>query len=50
MPWIVDRRLCRLAVNQLTILRLVCAFMTGTTAWVNRNVPERLKSISLCHR
>jgi hypothetical protein len=22
--------------------------MTGTTAWVNRNVPDRLKSISLC--
>src|SRR4051794_24360007 len=33
---------------RLTIAPRRCSFIAGTTSWVNRNVPDRLKSISFC--
>src|SRR6185436_8505367 len=35
--------------EMLTILPARWRFITGTTAWVNRNVPVRLKCRSCCH-
>ena len=33
---------------RLTIFPEFCRFITGTTAWVNRNVPSRLKRMTRC--